>query len=447
MDSFLEKLSNPVYKDTVQFLFNLRYSGIKLGLQNITLFLKELGNPHLNKKYIHIAGTNGKGSTVAILEALLMESGYTVGVFTSPHLITFQERIRINQKMIPVEAIIQFVEQYRDKIKKYKLTFFETSTALAFWYFSQQNPDIILIEAGLGGRLDSTNVIHAPIVGITHIDYDHTQYLGDTIEKIASEKAGIIHKNSNVFLSQNSDEVVHIFQERCIQTNAYLYYTPNISSIQLKQMNPDKMIFDFFLHTQNKDFSFAYLKSKLIGIHQLENLRLALTILLQSELIPPESQPIQRGLDRVIWPARLQVIAHNPVTILDVGHNPDGFEQTLYSIRKLIHETRLFVIAGIVNDKEPRRIASILEQYAYQILLVSFASSRTLAPEKFYQFFEDKSKVICSKKNVYETFLELKSKIKKDDTILIIGSHYLIGEFLESWLHNKKRFDFYYKIP
>ncbi|GAB4190941.1 MAG: folylpolyglutamate synthase/dihydrofolate synthase family protein [Calditrichia bacterium] len=435
MDLFWEKLSDKRFQQAIGFLYNLQYSGIKLGLKNIDKILDTIGNPHRNQTYIHVAGTNGKGSTVAILEAALLEAGYKVGTFTSPHLISFQERIRINQKLIPVSLIIKFIEQYKGSILEHQLTFFEAATALAFWYFNQEQPDYIILETGLGGRLDSTNVVHAPITAITSVDFDHTQYLGNTLSEIASEKAGIIHNQSRSYTCNTVPDVVERIKERCHQTNSFYFNTCELSDIALNKITMDNMLFSF--HLKKPNLSFENLMTPLIGKAQLLNHQLALTLLLNEGLIPADEEFINRAFQRIIWPGRLQKISHDPTVILDVGHNPAGFKTSLETLSECVSGS-IIAVCGIVNDKDPATIAGILEEYCDHIKLVSFESSRTLPSEVFYNHFGKKNIVSVEENTAWDVVGQLKRNISDKDVILVIGSHYLIGEFLAKELSHMK---------
>lgn len=439
---YLEKFSDPAYRETIRFLFDLQLTGIKMGLEKITAFLDKLGNPHRGKKTIHVAGTNGKGSVIAIMEALLMEAGYDVGAYTSPHLVTFQERIRINQQLIPAEKVIEFVNEYRQEIASMQLTFFEATTALAFWYFHQTAPDILLIETGLGGRLDSTNVIHSPIVAITHIDYDHMEFLGNTIDAIAREKAGIIHPGSRVYCSRNSDTVIDVIRQRCAHTGSSLTLASDMFPVQPELYTADGMKFAFtYRHHHWKE-----LISPLIGSHQLQNLQLALGLLLEEELIPPDEALIRRGLQKILWPGRLQKIQDFPPVFLDAGHNPDGFRAAFQSLREAGYH-QFLVLTGIVSDKDARIIVQILEEHASRIVLVPFSSKRFLPSERFFSYFTQPEKVEISRHPVYETFLHWQGRMHTNDTMVIIGSHYLLGEFFEEFLKRKKSIDSFFRIP
>ncbi len=439
MDLFLENLSDPAYKESTQFLYDLQYSGIKLGLKNILNFLKHLGNPQKKLKTIHLAGTNGKGSTAAIIESILIEAGYKVGCYTSPHLISFQERIRINRKLIDINFIDNFVKENKKVISNLKLTFFEATTGLAFKYFAEKKPDILIVESGLGGRLDSTNVIQSPLSIITKIDLDHQPYLGDTIEKISHEKAGIIFKGSEVFTSNKDIISTKIIEEKCIEVNAEYHNIHNLASIELKKISKRGMIFSYY----SSKIILKDLEIPLIGMHQLENAKLAVSALLFNRTYKVEIEHIKRGLTSVLWPGRLQLLYKEPALLLDAGHNPDGFTNSLKTAKK-VTSGDLHVICGIVNDKSSKDIAKIVEDYSDFIHLVDFQSKRLLPAAEFLKYFRNDKNVRISKNNCFEEIIRLLKEVKKDDTILLIGSHYLIGEFLFDWIKTKKRFGSYY---
>jgi len=432
LDLFLENLSDPAYQESTQFLYDLQYSGIKLGLKNIEDFLEHLGNSQKNLNTIHLAGTNGKGSTTAILESILIEAGFTVGCYTSPHLISFQERIRLNRKLIDIDYIDKFVRKNKEVISRLKLTFFEATTGLAFKYFAENKPDILIVESGLGGRLDSTNVIHSPLSIITKIDLDHQPYLGDTIEKISHEKAGIIFKDSEVFTSNKDFVSANIIEDKCKEVGAKFNNIHNLSSLELNKISTGGMTFRYY----SQKAIFKNLKIPLIGMHQLENAKLAITALLFNNTYKIKFEHIKSGLASVLWPGRLQLLNKEPALLLDAGHNPDGFKSSLKTSKK-ITTGNLHVVCGIVDDKSSKDIAEVVEHYSDFVYLTDFQSRRLLPPAEFLKFFSKDKQVQIFKNNCFERILKLIKKVEKNDTILLIGSHYLIGEFLYD--KNKKR--------
>ena len=249
-------------------LFALQRLGIKVGLEHTEELLIAIGNPHANLNCIHIAGTNGKGSTCAIINRILIESGLTVGLYTSPHLINFNERIKVNDQEISDHDIAQFMRMNRAHIKYINTTFFETTTAMAFDYFNKKSVDIAVIETGLGGRLDSTNVISPLVCGITSISLDHSDILGDTIEKISKEKAGIIKKNTPIYIFEQNENIIEIIKKKSAKVNAPLTIIKS-NDVETFTSNELGSVFKYKGHN---------IKFPLIGGHQVENCVLAIDI-------------------------------------------------------------------------------------------------------------------------------------------------------------------------
>ena len=320
------------------------------------------------------------------------------------------------------------------------MTFFEATTGLAFKYFEQQKPDILILECGLGGRLDSTNVVHSPVSIITKIALDHQQFLGDTIEKISTEKAGIIFPESNVFTSNRAKNCTEIIEKKCFEVKAQYNNIHDLAAIELKIMSAGCMTFNYFSQKAN----FTNLSMPLIGKHQLENVKLAITTLLYNSFFKIEQRHIKNGLASILWPGRLQLLHKKPNLLLDAGHNPDGFKNSLQTAKK-VTPGKLYVVCGIVDDKNIKEIAETVEDYSDFVKLVDFQSRRALPGNKFIKYFLNKNKVKIAKSRSYEEIENLLSNIKINDTILLIGSHYLAGKFLQDWIKYKKQFASYYK--
>ena len=335
------------YQQTLDWLFSqlpiYQRSGAaayKADIGNIVEACKRLNNPHQQFKSIHIAGTNGKGSTSHMLASILQEAGYTTGLYTSPHLKDFRERIRINGNKIPKVQVVQFVSNNHHSFNEIGMSFFEMTVAMAFNYFADEKVDIAIIETGLGGRLDSTNILSPELCVITNIGLDHTAFLGDTIEQIALEKAGIIKKNTAVIIGRKQTETKTVFQEKAKAENALLYYaTP---------------------------FNYS---SGLKGNYQEENINTCVSSIckLQEKGWSISEEHIENGLKKVVVNTgilgRWQTIEHNPLTICDTGHNEDGIQNILTQIRQTPHE-QLHIVWGTVNDKKIEKILALLPKDA-----------------------------------------------------------------------------------
>ena len=319
-----KELKFMTYEEALEYIHGTYKFGVKLGLENIRRLLEMLGNPHKELKYVHVAGTNGKGSTVTFISSILIESGYKVGIYTSPYVERFTERICINGKEIPEEDLARITEIVKEKVTEMveqgynHPTEFEIITAIAFQYFYEQNCDIVVLEVGLGGRYDSTNIIDTPLVSvITSISFDHMKFLGNTLTQIAREKAGIIKENGNVVLYPQSEEVEKVIEEAAVQTHSRLFKA-DFNTIKLKSFGIDGQIFDYG--------TFLDFKIKLLGRHQLKNAAVAITAcqLLKEEMKNFTDETIRQGIAKARWKGRMELMCKDPVFFIDGAHNEDG---------------------------------------------------------------------------------------------------------------------------
>ena len=397
----------------LSYLFDLNRLGIKVGLDHTVELLNRCGNPQNNFQSIHIAGTNGKGSICSILASILMNAGYRVGLYSSPHLINFNERIRINNICITNNEIASFIEKKRKDIDEIKSTFFETTTAMAFDHFSLKKIDIAVVETGLGGRLDATNVINPIITAISSISLDHRDMLGNNIVKIAKEKAGIIKKGIPVVISPQKRSVRSILFKTAVKFDSPI--------IQIK--SPSKVLY-------NKDgTSFDYKNISynvpLIGKFQALNALIAITIVKKINK-KINHQIIQKGLANTVWPGRLQRMSELYPIYYDVAHNQEGICLMLETIKSLFSQKPigLFVMKG---DKELNLISDILKNKFYRLVIsggkqFGLLNANELSENlKYYNFDE------FSTNNDFDTALnniiELTKQTKKP--AIIFGSHYI----------------------
>ncbi len=362
------------YDETIVYLYSRGLFAIKLGLNNITELMEKLGNPQRKFKSIHIAGTNGKGSVCAFLSSILQKQGYKVGVYTSPHLVDFRERIRINNKKISKNKVVSLVERIKPLVDTH--TYFEIVTAMAFLYFKEQKVDFALVEVGMGGRLDATNVIKPEVAVITSISKEHTKHLGKTIEKITYEKAGIIKKGVDVVASVHNDG--------------------------LKQIKPVCHIKDCRLNLVEP----AEVESNLKGRFQYENLGIALKVieLLREKGYEISEESVKAGFD--------------------CAHNPDGAETLVNEINNLSYD-RLYVILGIMKDKDIEGICRPLEKIADEIIVTKPEITRAAEPEEIKNFIKKEVRII---RNVKEALDYAMGKAKKKDLVVLTGSIFTVGE-------------------
>ncbi len=404
-------------------------SAFKKNLNNILELCEYSDNPQNKFKSIHIAGTNGKGSVSHILASVLQTSGYKTGLYTSPHLKDFRERIKINGEMISEEEVINYVEKNKSFFEELQPSFFEMTVALAFEYFAEQNVDIAIIEVGLGGRLDSTNIINPELSVITNISIDHTQFLGETLEEIAGEKAGIIKEKTPVVIGEYQEDIVHIFSETAFKKNSPVYFADKEYYTDYEMMTADyKQILNI---KRNNNTEYPNLKTDLFGGWQNKNIITALKsleILTQDFNISKEN--IYNGILNVKkntnFIGRWQILAYNPLTIADTGHNEAGIKEVVRQIKKTPYK-KLHFIYGTVNDKNITGILSLLPEdakYYFTKAQIPRALNENILFDKA-QKFNLKGQTYSTVKEAFQTAIQ---NANKEDLIFIGGSTFIAAE-------------------
>ncbi|MBE9468307.1 MAG: bifunctional folylpolyglutamate synthase/dihydrofolate synthase [Bacteroidetes bacterium] len=425
------------YKKTLDFLFSQLPMYQRIGKAaykgdlNDTLALdKHFEHPHKKFKTIHVAGTNGKGSVSHCLAAILQTAGYKVGLYTSPHLKDFRERIKINGNKIPENNVTNFVENNKDIIEKLKPSFFEITVAMAFDYFAKEKVDIAVIEVGMGGRLDSTNII-SPIVSIiTNISPDHTQFLGNTIEKIACEKAGIIKHNTPVVIGETQEHTKHVFVKKAKDVNTKIYFADNKYSIDYSMQSIDnKQVFNIL---ENNEIVYQNLEVDLLGLYQKKNI---ITVLQAVDIIKKqgvniETENIFSGLKDASkitgLLGRWQILDNNPLIVCDTGHNVDGIKNVVAQIKNTPYK-KLHVVIGFVNDKNIDEVLSLLPKDA------TYYFTRASIPRALDEnILTEKAHLIGLQGKQYHTVEKAlnaaKNNSDKEDLIFIGGSNFIVAE-------------------
>ncbi|MFN5642611.1 MAG: bifunctional folylpolyglutamate synthase/dihydrofolate synthase [Sphingobacteriales bacterium] len=423
------------YTDTLEFLYNRLPMFSKIGadaykkdLYNIRELCKRLNNPQHHFKTIHIAGTNGKGSTSHMLAAILQHAGYKTGLYTSPHLEDFRERIRINGKMIPEQHVIDFTEQTKDWYDEIEPSFFEITVAMAFDYFAKENVEIAVIETGLGGRLDSTNIILPELSVITNIGWDHMNILGDTLEKIASEKAGIIKPNVPVIIGETSNITSPVFIQKSSQENSSIVFADQQVTISSWKYDKQHKL-DIVLSEHNRTTA---LSLDLPGLYQLKNIPAVWMAVrqLQKQGWKIEDQIAIDALAQVRklthLHGRWEIIQTDPMLVLDVGHNVDGINQILYQLEHTNH-AKLHVVIGMVKDKDIRKVLTLLPKQAKYYFTQSNIP-RAMPVDQFATLAESNGLKGSTHEDVNLAIVAAKANASKDDLILVCGSVFLIGE-------------------
>lgn len=422
------------YLETVNYLFNIApvfehigASAYKEGLDNTYLLDEHFGHPHRKFKSIHIAGTNGKGSCSHTLAAILQNDGYKVGLYTSPHIMDFRERIKINGECISKEYVIEFVNQEKSLFEKIHPSFFEVTTALAFKYFAEQHVDYAIIEVGLGGRLDCTNIITPILSIITNISFDHTNFLGNTLEKIAKEKAGIIKQNIPVIIGETTNETKPVFKTCTESMNAEIIYADENDEIISFTMNEDGGI------TYNTR-SFGIIQGELGGLYQKKNTNTILHAVrfLYNQHIIKNTGSINNGFYNVCkltgLIGRWQKIGSNPSVICDTGHNVGGWT---YISRQLQVQkyNKLHIVFGMVNDKDVDGVMCLLPKNAHYYF--TKPQSKRAIPEKDIQRKAMTHGLAGDCYNdVPSAYTAAKKMATPDDMIFIGGSSYIVSDLL-----------------
>ncbi len=426
------------YSQTLDYLFSrlpmyqrVGAAAYKADLRNTIKICEALGNPQKKLQCIHVAGTNGKGSTSHMIAAVLQKAGYKVGLYTSPHLLDFRERVKINGKMIPKEYIIEFVEKHKKEFEYIEPSFFEWTVGLAFDYFSNMEVDVAVIEVGLGGRLDSTNVIDPVVSVITNIGMDHMNLLGDTLQKIAVEKAGIIKARKPVVVSQYQPQISQIFIEKAKELKAPIEIADKNFKVIENKKEGDYLSTTLLDKKTNVTTNY---KLDLTGAYQVKNLIgviEALKIIAGNGFIINEDD-IQKGLSSVIkltgLQGRWQTLSEKPFVICDTGHNEDGIKEILSNL-KLYSYKQLHFVLGAVNDKDVSSILKLLPKDA--IYYFTKASVPRALPENELKL---KAEEMGLKGNSFSTVKEAitaaKEKAKANDLIFIGGSTFVVADVL-----------------
>lgn len=426
------------YKEATSYLFLKHAKGMKLGLENVKQFLNRISHPEHCFPSIHIAGTNGKGSTAAILESILREAGLKTGLYTSPHLIDMRERMQIRGRWISREKVIHYIERLKPDIEATNVTFFEILTAMAFLYFNENNIDIAILETGLGGRLDATNVVQPLLSMITEIGLDHTHILGKTLKSITYEKASIFKRDIPCLIGVNNKKV-NAFLKGFAEDKTPLTFCQEAVRMQNIRLTNQGSHFN----TKTDRFSYKNLFLSLLGDHQVKNCRLALLAInelnRQGWQIPENA--VREGLKKVEWPARLELLSTQPQLLLDSAHNPIGVRSLIQALKKLFDYDRLILLFGVLKDKDYKKMITPLVPLANKIILTKPLSDRALEPEQLshLNLFKGKSvHVISDIQKAWEMAINLAAP---DDLVCGTGSMFLTGEILRLWkIQDKEKF-------
>lgn len=422
------------YTEAINYIKETAKFGSKLGLNRTEKILEFLGNPHKKIKTIHIAGTNGKGSVTAMITNILMESSYKVGCYISPYIEEFEERIEINRNNIPKEDLARAVTAVSKAVEKVvemgygNPTEFEIITCTGFWYFYEQQVDYVVVEVGLGGRLDSTNVIMPELSIIGSISLDHMAILGDTLEKIAYEKAGIIKKETNVVLYPQQDSVAQVFEEIAKGKAAPLLKVnaENASLVNVYEED-GKMYQNIRIVTENEEYLIAL---PLLGIHQVQNCNVVINSceVLMKMGIKITKENILKGLKKVQWPGRLEIMDSMPLVVLDGAHNIDGIRKLRESITTYFKYKDLILVLGILADKQVEEMIKEICPMAKKIIAVTPHSERAELCDELKKKIETVNPSCEAIQDYNEAYIKARSYCEKDSLLVVSGSLYMVGD-------------------
>ena len=432
------------YEEARSFLDSLQFFKIKLGLDSMQRFLEDVGHPQKNLKYVHVAGTNGKGSVSVSLLTLFARAGYNVGLYTSPHLSSVRERFRINDAYISKDDFAAMAGRIVNILDNRRITYFEFTTALALLWFAERKVDLVILEVGMGGRLDATNVITPLVSIITNVSMDHEAYLGDTLTAVAYEKAGIIKPGVPVVSGVEGPIPTKVVEERCRELNAPLYLLGR--DFIEKKDEEGRMHFE---GNASCFRSYDSLTSSLIGEHQRKNTALVLATisLLDRYGFHVTDQTLRSGLNAVRWPGRLELISPESIStrgslqndqggnekkirfLLDGAHNPAGVQSLVSALQNDLLYNHLYCIWGAMIDKDILQTLTIIAPLATRIILARPEGERSADPEELLARIPDpeKSKAVCEC-SVIKAIALAEDLAEEDDLICIAGSLYLVGE-------------------
>lgn len=438
MCSIQRDTSTATQEDAVQWLAGFEKYGWVFGLDRISTLMERLGNPQKELKVVHVAGTNGKGSVCKFISSILQQAGYTVGLYMSPHVERFAERIVVNGTEISDDELVALVDRVRPLVEDMKKenntpTFFEIVTALAFVYFQQCRVDFSVVEVGLGGRLDATNIVTPLVSIITNISLEHTDILGDSIEKIAHEKAGIIKEQVPVVTAATSsarEVIVRVASEHGVSAVV-------VDQSRWKRLSCDGRHQKFSIQGTFREYT---VKTSMLGVHQGENIAIAIAAVEQLQMngVFLTDAAILDGIAATSNPGRMEVVSEPPTVLLDGAHNPDGMMMLASTLRQDFRYRRLILIFGVLKDKDIPTMISMIAPVADSIIVTKSASPRAFEPELLKKMITafDSSMEVVVEATIPAALDHAKKIAKKKDLICVSGSLFTVGEARRYLLHH-----------
>ncbi|MBQ4141637.1 MAG: bifunctional folylpolyglutamate synthase/dihydrofolate synthase [Clostridia bacterium] len=417
------------YQEALEYIHSICWTFTKPGLERISALCKKLGDPQKELRFIHVAGTNGKGSFCSMLDSVLRHAGYKTGLFTSPYIKVFNERMQFCGENISDEdlaEITEFVKPYADSMED-KPTEFELITAIGFEFFKRKKCDFVILEAGMGGRLDSTNIIDSSLLSvITGISLDHTAFLGDTVEKIAAEKAGIIKKGGSVLFGGNSKSVENVIKIKADEMGAD-YHFADKSSLDILSSDLSGSIFNYREYKE--------LRLPLLGLYQPQNaanVLCAVEILKGKGLVVPD-KAVREGLLAACWPARFEIISRDPLIIFDGAHNPEGIETAVESIKRYFGDQKVAVLTGVMKDKDYNYISRKFAEISDRAFTITPANPRALPADEYAKVLDGVGITATSYDSVASALDDAKKFAQDSGTPLVcLGSLYMYCEIVQT---------------
>jgi len=432
-----------LYSEAMDYMQNLTKFGMNFGLERIIELLRRLDNPHRRIKVIHVGGTNGKGSTTAMLANVLQSAGYRVGTFTSPHLHSYTERYQINGTEIAQNQVAALITRLRPHLEEMVLdgfehpTEFEVSTALAFCYFAEEKVDFLVLEVGLGGAIDSTNVVHPLLAVITNVAMDHMDYLGDTVSDIARVKAGIIKPGIPVVTASDNHEVLAIIQEKCLANECILIQVGKDVTWTYVEHSLNGQYFNY----QGLNWRLSELWLPLMGQHQVVNAATALASLevLAGFGVSIDENALRNGLGKTVWPARLELLSQKPLVLIDGAHNYEGARSLRQALDTYFPDREIIMVLGMLGDKERARVVAELVPLARQVIITKPNSPRAGDWKQMADQARHYLSAVETVESISDAVLTALQQAREGDLVCITGSLYMVAEAREVMLEQLKR--------
>ncbi len=417
------------YKEFLEYIYQRHSGNVKLGLDRIEKILEAMDNPNKKLKGIHVAGTNGKGSTSAMCEAMGLAHNLSTGLNTSPHLVDYRERIRVNGENITFGNLMEIYQNWGDLFEQKEASFFEITTALAFKYFLNKQVDLAIMEVGLGGRLDGTNPFLSTVSIINSISMDHPKSLGDTIEKIAFEKAGIIKQNTPVVLGKIKESAAEVIKKVAAEKSAPVFELGKDFHIKNIRLDRNGTTFDY----ESADLNLKDITVNLLGKHQAYNCAVAISafnLFMKRTSRSLDEDKLRAGLRNVNWPGRMQILQNSPTVIIDGAHNEEGIDALVHNIKQIFPNTKIHFVLAILRDKNLEKIIKQICEISYKLYISKNHSTRAAEIEEQAEIAKTYGTDPILIPDVVEATKAALKNAKPDELVFISGSLYTISEVL-----------------